>query len=86
MPEEVNNLIEIARIKNLAKQKNVVKIQTKPMGIMFTFLEFNNDNIDILLERYKNNIHFSATGKPYVTLRVDNDEIKEAKEFLKILK
>ena len=86
MPEEVNNLIEIARIKNLAKQKNVVKIQTKPMGIMFTFLEFNNDNIDILLERYKNNIHFSATGKPYVTLRVDNDEIKEVKEFLKILK
>ena len=86
MPEEVNNLIEIARIKNLAKQKNVVKIQTKPMGIMFTFLEFNNDNIDILLERYKNNIHFSATGKPYVTLRIDNDEIKEAKEFLKILK
>ena len=86
MPEEVNNLIEIARIKNLAKQKNVVKIQTKPMGIMFTFLEFNNDNIDILLERYKNNIHFSATGKPYVTLRGDNDEIKEAKEFLKILK
>ena len=86
MPDEVNNLIEIAKIKNLAREKNVIKIQSKPMGLVFTFSEFNNENIDNLLSKYKNNIHFSATGKPYITIKVNLDEITEAKEFLKIIK
>ncbi len=86
MPDEVNNLIEIARIKNLAREKQVIKIQSKPMGIVFTFNDFNNENVDILLEKYKNKIHFSAVGKPYITLKIDNNEIDEVKDFLEILK
>ena len=86
MPDEVNNLIEISRIKNLAREKQVIKIQSRPMGIMFTFNEFNNENIDVLLEKYKNKIHFSATGKPYITLKIDNNEIEEVKKFLEVLK
>lgn len=87
LPDEVNNLIEIARIKNMARGKNIIKIQSKPMGIVFTFSEFNNENVDNLLEKYKNNIHFSASGKPYVTLNVENkNEMIEAKNFIKILK
>ena len=83
---EVENLIEIARIKNMAREKNIIKIQSRPMGIVFTFSEFNNENVDNLLEKYKNNIHFSASGKPYVTLKVDKNEIQEAKDFIKMLK
>ncbi len=86
MPDEVNSLIEIARIKNLAREKNVIKIQSRPMGIVFSFNSFNNENVDILLEKYKNNINFSASGKPYITLKIKDNEISEAKEFLKTLK
>ena len=86
MPDEVNNLIEIARIKNLAREKQVIKIQSRPMGIVFTFNDFNTENVDILLEKYKNKIHFSAVGKPYITLKIDNNEVDEVKDFLKILK
>ena len=86
MPSEVENLIEIARIKNIAREKNIIKIQSRPMGIVFTFSEFNGDNIEILLKKYKNNIQFSAAGKPYITLKVKNNEIQETKEFLNTLK
>ena len=86
LPDEVNNLIEIAKIKNMARSKNIIKIQSRPMGIVFTFTEFNNENVDNLLEKYKNNIHFSASGKPYVTLKVDKDEIQQTKNFIEILK
>ena len=86
VPDEVNNLIEIARIKNLAREKNIIKIQSRPMGIVFTFNEFNNDNVDILLEKYKNNINFSATGKPYVTLKMKDNEMQNTKDFLKVLR
>ena len=85
MPSEVENLIEIARIKNIAREKNIIKIQSRPMGIVFTFSEFNGDNIEILLKKYKNNIQFSAAGKPYITLKVKNNEIQETKEFLNTL-
>lgn len=85
MPSEVNNLIEIARIKNLARSKKVIKIQSKPMGVVFTFSEFDTDNVQKLIDKYKNNIHFSAIGKPYVTLKVQKDEISEVKELLREL-
>ncbi len=85
MPVEVNNLIEIARIKNLARAKNIIKIQSKPMGVVFTFSDFDTDNIQKLMNKYKNNIHFSAIGKPYVTLKIKDNEIKEVKEFIEQL-
>ncbi len=85
MPSEVNNLIEIARIKNLARSKKVIKIQSKPMGVIFTFSEFDTDNVQKLIDKYKNNIHFSAIGKPYVTLKVQKDEISEVKQLLREL-
>jgi len=85
MPSEVNNLIEIARIKNLARSKKVIKIQSKPMGVVFTFSEFDTDNVQKLIDKYKNNIHFSAIGKPYVTLKVQKDEISEVKQLLREL-
>ena len=39
IPTEVNNLIEIARIKILCKKANVIKVQEKPMKAVFTFNE-----------------------------------------------
>ena len=70
----------------MARSKNIIKIQSKQMGIVFTFTEFNNENIENLLEKYKNNIHFSASGKPYITLKIDKNEIVETKNFIEFLK
>jgi len=38
-----------------------------------------------IIDKYKNNIHFSAIGKPYVTLKVQKDEISEVKQLLREL-
>lgn len=82
MPKEVNNLIEIARIKNICRQKNVIKIQSRPMGVVFIFSEYNIDNIPRIVEKYKNKINFSPAENPYVTLHTDTRSLKEIKDFL----
>ena len=85
MPKEVENLIEIARIKNIARPRHIVKIQEKQMGIVFTFSEdiiIEAETISKLLKQYKNKIHFSAIGKPYITLKIENNKIEEIKKFI----
>ena len=85
MPKEVENLIEIARIKNIARPRHIVKIQEKQMGFVFTFAEdivIEAEKISKLLKQYKNNIHFSAIGKPYITLKIEKNKIEEIKKFI----
>ena len=86
IPKEVENLIEIARIKTLAIEAKVYKIQEKQMGVLFMFDSFNTSIIDDLLIKYRNSISFSASGKPYITLKVNtHNKIEEIKEFLKFI-
>ena len=86
MPKEVMNLIEIARIKNLARNKKVSKIKETEIGIVFTFFDnfyIENEKIQELMNKYKNKIQFSASAKPYITLKIKGkDEINKIKEFL----
>ena len=85
MPKEVENLIEIARIKNIARPRHIVKIQEKQMGFVFTFADdivIEAETISKLLKQYKNNIHFSAIGKPYITLKIEKNKIEEIKKFI----
>ena len=85
MPKEVENLIEIARIKNITRPRHIVKIQEKQMGFVFTFADdivIEAETISKLLKQYKNNIHFSAIGKPYITLKIEKNKIEEIKKFI----
>ena len=90
MPSELENLIEIARIKSLCKEKFVTKISSKRGFAVFSF---ENENFDIdvgeLLIEYKNKIRFSPGIKPMITLALGHSEdikvLKEIKEFLKSL-
>ena len=90
MPLEVENLIKIARIKNLCKENRVEKVYNKLGQIVFTFTRGEN-NIDIqkLLSQYRNKLKFSAGIRPGITLRSDatTDErlLDEIQEFLKNL-
>ena len=89
MPQEVENLIEITRIKNMARAKKINKIAQKENSIVFYFLgeEFNMDSVSKLIEKYKNNIRFSPSALPYVTYKIDLDKsvFSQIKEFLEII-
>lgn len=88
MPIQLENLIEIARIKELCKRNNILKISQKINGIVFNFdaNKFKMDIIDILLEKYKTKVKFSPGREPYITYKInslsDTDILKEVKEFL----
>ena len=86
-PRELNNLIEVSRIKMMCKEKYIIKVSQRGKNIVFTF---NNKKFDLsivekLLKIYGNKIKFS-TGNPYITLQVSSAEndilIKEVKEFI----
>lgn len=88
IPKEVENLLDIARIKNLCKEKNIVKITQKPKSIVFFFdnTKFNMENVDLLVKEYQSNIRFSPGAEPYITLKhsasKEKDILNNIKNFL----
>lgn len=90
MPKEVENLLEIARIKNLAKVANVLKIQQKKDGIIFLYdiNKFDMSLIDKMVKIYNRRVRFSPGKDPYITLtlekKTEKDKLKEIQDFLKL--
>lgn len=88
MPSEVENLIEIARIKNLGRSVNVLKITQKKDGVVFLYdkNKFNIDKVNELVKKYNRRIKFSPGMEPYITLTLegknDKEKLKEIEEFL----
>ena len=86
MPEEVYNLLEIARIKNLCRKVKVNKIQQKQKDVVIYFKTLSDEALRDMILKYKTKIRFSPGEKPYITLRIEKDVIKELKEFLESVK
>ena len=86
MPEEVYNLLEIARIKNLCRKANVTKLQQKQKDVVIFFKQLSDENLRDIILKYKTKVRFSPGEKPYVTLRIEKDVVKELKEFLSGIK
>ena len=86
MPKEVENLIEIARIKNLAKQVGIIKILQKQENVVFYYepSKFEMEIVDMLIQKYKNRIKFSPAHEPYITYKVLKQDrtLEEIKDFL----
>ena len=94
MPKELENLIEVARIKELCRKTGVVKISEKKnmltnnQNLVFYYdkNKYNPENVDKLIKKYGYEIKFSSGIEPYITLRIKNlkDEelIDKIKEFL----
>ncbi len=88
MPKEVENLIEIARIKNLARKANVLKISQKKDGIVLLYdsHKFEMTLIDKMVKKYNRRIRFSPGRDPYITLQLEKkielEKLKEIEEFL----
>lgn len=88
IPVEAENLLEIARIKNLARKANVVKIMQKKDGILFLYDKdkFDVSMVDKMVKKYNRRIRFSPGNQPYITLILEKKEetgkLKEIQEFL----
>ena len=94
MPEELENLIDIARIKYLAKELQIEKIVSKKTAVVFSFQPNGKEDkvkIDIpnLVKEYENKIKFSAGIKPMITLEIGNNNerniLNDTTKFLKYL-
>lgn len=89
MPNEIENLLEISRIKQLAKNKYLTKIQSKANSVVFTYdsNKFDNNLLSDMIKKYGNRIKFSSGIKPMITLKIETqgekELLQEVKEFLK---
>ena len=90
MPSEIENLLDIARIKTLCKRLNISKVQEKRNFVVFIF-EPGEIDIDIneLIKKYRNRIKFTQGIKPQITLALKETSekgiLREVMEFLKEL-
>ena len=85
LPKEVYNLLEIAKIKEMAKENGITRIMQKGSNIVF-WINPENFILDIerLIKKYNNKIKFSPAKEPYVTYKLDNscDILQETINFL----
>ncbi len=93
LPNEVINLIEIARIKILSRQLKILSIKQNQDNIIVQFNEIDNnisDKVQTLIDMYKNKIFFSSGISPYITLKLqskkDSDILEDVYKLLTILK
>lgn len=87
MPREIENLLNIARIKILCKKVNISRVQGKRSFVVFTF-EPGEINIDIneLITKYRNRIKFKQEIKPQITIELqENSQKKILCEIIEIL-
>ena len=90
MPSEIENLLDIARIKYMAKPLYITKIASKRTAVVFTF-EQSKFDVDIpkLVSIYKNRLKFSPGVKPMITLDIgttnERQILNDVAEFLKQL-
>ena len=90
MPAELENLLDIARIKFLAKPFAISKIASKRNAVVFTF-EQSKYEIDLqkLIKAYGNRIKFSPGVKTMITLDIGSTNerqiLNDVTEFLKQL-
>ena len=86
LPKELENLIDIARIKQLARKANILKIAQRENGIVFYFVKekIKPEMVNTLITKYPMLVKFSNAVEPYVTLRIKENEniMEKAKEFL----
>ena len=93
MPKEVENLIEIAKIKILAREASVIKVTQKEKSITVNLdkddIKIDEEKIKVLLEKYGTKLRFSAGVEPYITLKInEKDEekiISQIKELLQAI-
>ena len=95
MPKELENLIEVARIKELCRKAGIIKISQKKntlsntQNLVFYYdkNKYNPEIVDKLIKKYGYDIKFSTGIEPYITLKIknlkDQELIEKIKDFIK---
>jgi len=85
LPEEVINLINIAKIKEMCKNSGIIKVLQKQNNIVLYF-DAEKCTLDMagLVHKYNNQIKFSTGVTPYITYKVQDQKnvITEITELL----
>ncbi len=90
LPTELENLLEIARIKELARKVGATKISQRLESIVFYFTReaMTPEKMEKLYEQYGIAIRFSKGIEPYVTFKIgkrtEKEIISKVKEFLNL--
>ena len=88
MPTELENLLEIVRIKELCRKANILKLTRKNENFVFYFdsSKFDFSTVDGLIKEYGNLVSFSPGKEPYITLKSKavkvSEQFEEIKKFL----
>lgn len=91
MPKELENLLEVSRIKEQARKVGIIKIMQRQEAVVFYFEKEKMpvEKVDNLLKQFGMKIRFSSGIEPYVTFKVgnktDKELIKGIKDFLKLI-
>ena len=91
MPKELENLLEVARIKELCRKTNISKVSKRNDNYVFYFdsNKFNFEIVDLIVKKYGYKVSFSPGTNPYITLKSgavsEKEQLEEIKEFLKFL-
>lgn len=89
LPKEVENLLKISEIKQICRDKGILKLSQKMQNIVVEFVPelFDYTIIDKLIQKYKTRVKFSPAQKPYLTYKLQdtNKVIEEIQDFLKTL-
>ena len=87
IPNEINNLLEISRIKRMAKEKHVLKITQKGNNVVYHFDKelFDLEVVSKLIMKYKTRIKFSPSINPYLTFTLNGNVLEEVKKFMEVL-
>jgi transcription-repair coupling factor (superfamily II helicase) len=92
VPNEVNNLFEVSRIKVLSRKLNIISISQKDGKIIFQFKDpesFDSSFVQLLIDNYKSRVYFSAGSNPYITYKLqslkESDILKEIYNLLKMI-
>jgi len=90
IPKEVENLIEVAKIKILARKAGIIDINNKNKKLVIVFNEatFDINIVNKLITKYSNSIMFSPSQNPYMTYSIfnNNDDKKYLKAIQDIIK
>ena len=88
LPKEVNNLIQIGYLKELAKEAGFKAIKEKEKIVELHFkttLKIDFTVISNLMDKNKNKLLFSASKEPYLSYKIEDIEKRNIIENIKIL-
>jgi transcription-repair coupling factor (superfamily II helicase) len=88
IPSSVNNLITIAMIKALAEECGIASISQKDTAVLLYPSHAKSISPKVfhhIMQEFPKRLFYTATGKPYLTLKVGSDQAEDILKNIKIL-